>query len=298
MLARGESFVDMPIDALVAKWEPALTEIGERVWMTRFIARYLNLQGSERLPRGLPEKVRPAQPARAVREGHIHAVEMIEDLAAFTETVNLYERHLGAGNVYFRPTEKGLTVMSLDHEQCVSMIGVSGRDTGDEYLASIPPSAEQVAIAFAGYCKKRDSLQRRSEEERFSLRCIQHALANRLRLPDSDWYFIHQEWRFPSGMAVGKLDLLAVDPMQSQLVVIELKDSEAKALARDGRGRTAEEQAEAYADLLVEHRAELYPFFERLARAMAVAYGGPDSMKELELDLELRPTTAVWWPDR
>lgn len=297
MLARSDSFIDMPLDALVAKWEPTLAEMGERVWMDRFIARYVRVHGSERLNRGLPEKLVPTRPARAVRDGHIRAVEMIEDLAAFRETVNLYERHLGASNVYFRPTDKGLTVMSLDYERCVSMIGVSGRGTGDEYLSSIPPSAEQVATAYAGYCEKRDSLQRRSEEERFALRRIHHALANRLRLPNTDWFFIHQEWRFPSGIGVGKLDLLAVDPAQRRLVVIELKDSELKTLARGGRGRTAEEQAATYADLFVEHRIELYPFFERLAQAMAGAYDGPDSMKELELDRELRPATSVWWPN-
>jgi hypothetical protein len=204
---------------------------------------------------------RVGSPAPAVRAGHVRALEMIENLSAFKETIALYEAHLGNGNVYFRPTEKGLTVMSLDHEGCASMIGVSGRNTGDEYLDGIPPSAQQVAIAYAGYCSKRDSLQRRSEEERFALRCIRHALGNGLRLPNTDWYFIHQEWRFPSGLDVGKLDLLAVDAANRRLVVIELKDSEGKSLTRDRRGRTAAEQAATYADLFVERRTELYPFF-------------------------------------
>ena len=46
MLARGESFVDMPLDTLVAKWEPTLAKMGERVWMTRFIARYVKIHGA------------------------------------------------------------------------------------------------------------------------------------------------------------------------------------------------------------------------------------------------------------
>ena len=83
---------------------------------------------------------------------------------------------------------------------------------------------------------------------------------------------------------------------ERRLVVIELKDSELKSFARDRRGRTAAEQAAVYADLFIEHRAELYPFFERLAHAMANAYGGPAPMTTFQLDADLRPATAVWWP--
>src|SRR5205085_443756 len=79
LLAQPESFVDVPLDQLAAQWEPLVEDMAERVWLARFTARYVNLQGSERLHRGIPEVAR--RPARAIREGHVRSLEMIENLA-------------------------------------------------------------------------------------------------------------------------------------------------------------------------------------------------------------------------
>ena len=176
------------------------------------------------------------------------------------------------------------------------MIGVGDRDTGDEYLGSLPPSPEHVARACAGYRRKRDTLRRRSEEERFALRCIRHAMTHGLELPSGGWHFVHQEWRFATSDGGGKLDLLGVDVKCGELVVIELKSSRAKLSDLDRKGRDAREQARHYALLLHAGRAQYYPFFERLARAMASAHGGSAVMRELRLDPDHEPRAVAWCP--
>jgi len=222
---------------------------------------------------------------QAVRKGHWRALRMIEDEPSFRRTRHLYEKHLGSFGVYLRPTEKGLTVISLEYERCRGMIGVSDRNTQDEYLQVLPPTAADVRQA-RGYLRKRKSLKRESEEERFSLRCVRESLGSGLRLPKTQWHFVHQEWRFPTG---GKLDILAVDLRLGELVVIELKESLAKC-----QGATI--QAEEYAALLHVHRRAFIPYFEQLARALARRYGGPEKMRVLSLQPDHRPRTEVWFP--
>jgi hypothetical protein len=221
---------------------------------------------------------------------------MFQDRDSVATTLSRYDAHLGANNVYLRPTEDGFTVISLDYQHCASMIGVDEKKSHTEKLQAIPPSEEQVRVAVEGYRRKRDALQRSSEEERFALQKIRYALAHGLQLPDCNWFFIHQEWRMPTTTGGGKLDLLAVNPSARQLVVIELKGSRAKTSERDKHGRDALQQAEHYAEVLWQHKDETYPFFEKLARAMARVYDGPETMLEVELDRSLPPATAVWWP--
>lgn len=237
-----------------------------------------------------------ASAGAAITDGHRRILAMLQDLDAMKQTLSLYHAHLGKNGVYLRLTDRGFTVISLDHEHCASMIGVGDRDSGDENLAAIPPTEEQVLSAVEGYRRKRDSLQRSSDEERFALRTIRHALEHGLKLPGKDWYFIHQEWRMPTALGGGKLDLLAVEPEAKRLVVVELKGSKAKTTARDKHGRNAQQQAEHYAEVLWQRKEETYPFFDDLARAMALVHGGPDSMHALELDRNMNPMTAVWWP--
>ena len=60
---------------------------------------------------------------------------------------------------------------------------------------------------------------------------------NGLSLPRLGAYFIHQEWKLPSGK---KVDLLGIEPRQGRLVVVELKASEKDARHVDARtGGTA-----------------------------------------------------------
>lgn len=247
-----------------------------------------------RAPNGLvPLSAAPATPVTA---GHRQSLACLRDADAVRETLARYKRSLFGTHVYLRPTDAGLTVISLDAEQCPSMIGVGGRNTAEHVLATLPPSDALVRQAAAGYFLKRDGLRRRSEEERFVLRCIRHALTNALRLPGAGWAFLHQEWRFPSSDGGGKADLLAIDVPSHRLVVIECKSSERATTVPDSSGRVAAEQAAHYADLVHRHRGELYPFFNQLAAALAAVYDGRGLPESFELDPEHQPGTEVWWP--
>jgi hypothetical protein len=172
------------------------------------------------------------------------------------------------------------------------MIGVGGRGTNEHTVRTLPPDPARVARALAGYHAKRTSLRRPSTEETYALRLIASALCGDLSLGPA--YFVTQEWRLPSG---GKLDLLCADPHERCLVVVELKDSKAAARRSDpGKGGDAWAQARSYAAELHEHRLELYPFFERLGRALARHHGAPAEMRALTLDPDRAPRALVSWP--
>ena len=232
----------------------------------------------------------------AVKSGHWHALELLQYSAAVQNALRLYRKAIEAP-VYLRVTGRGLTVISLDHKRCMSMIGVGPRDSTMEYLTEIPVDPGYINQAVDGYIQKRDSLMRESEEEQFSLKCIDHALQNGLQLPGGDLYFIHQEWRIPTKTGSGKLDLLAVDLKAGRLAVIELKSEKRKVQQRDKYGFDAAGQARNYANVIFNHRQELYPFFQELARATAKVWGGPPAMKELELRSDHVPRCEVWTPE-
>ncbi|UJR81531.1 hypothetical protein [Sandaracinus amylolyticus] len=227
-----------------------------------------------------------------MRDGHRRAVEELERGDDYLATRAAYGRI--PGGVYLRPTERGLVVLGLD-ASCASMIGVGGRDREDHVLTRLPPSPEHVARALAGYDAKRATLARPSLEERHALRLMAGALGGDLALPWPDTYFVHQEWRFEDRT---KIDLLAVDPSRGRWIVIELKKSEAAARAHDPKkGGDAWAQARAYASRLHAQRAELYPFFQRIARALAAHHGSPGAMRELRVDPEHLPDVIVAWPE-
>ena len=128
-----------------------------------------------------------------------------------------------------------------------------------------------------------------NSEERASTGLIRQALREGLALP-GDLLFLCQEWRLPlvSGRS-GKLDVLAVDPAERRLVVVELKSSEVSAR----RGGTPGEQAVRYAEWIHSGRDYFMPFFGRMLRAMAVAYDGPEEAKSMQLRENTRPATRV-----
>jgi hypothetical protein len=230
----------------------------------------------------------------ALRRGHIAALEQLERHESYRDTLSAYDRHLGPRSVYLRPTNQGLVVLSLDHEACRSMIGVGAIGTSQHVVTELPPRADFVARGVEGYLEKRACAKRVSEEERFALRLISHAFSQGLRLPNSDSYFVHQEWRFS---ARSRIDLLAVNPETGRLLVIELKRSCAEGKRTDTRkGGDAMAQARSYAAALHRDRTELYPYFERLARALARVHSGPPSMQSLRLDAKHVPDVQVMFP--
>ena len=235
------------------------------------------------------------EPTDRLAAGHRRSLALLADHGAVRSTLDRYRRAVGV-DVYLRLTADGLTVMSLDVEGCRSMISVGRRGKRDDVLRSLPPSERLVEAAAAGYADKRDGLGRGSEEERFALGQIAHALSNGLRLGESGWLFLHQEWRLRLATGPGKIDLLAFDPLHRRLVVIECKATEAHAGRPDPHGWIASRQADEYAESIWGGRAELYPFFSELVRSMAAVYAPDDGLETFELDLGVRPTTAVWWP--
>ena len=223
-----------------------------------------------------------------LRAGHWASLALLEHTPAVRETLNAYERAIGHP-VYLRPTDGGLTVMSLD-PGVPAVVGVGGSGHG-ACIGALPPTASSVEAAARDYRAKVAGMGRRSVEEQFVVARIRRALGNWLRLRD-DLLFLHQEWRFPSS---DKIDILAIDTASAQLVVVEAKKSEAAATRdRDRKGRTASEQAAEYVAQLELHASECSPFFLRLAAALAGVYRNGESML---FDPRLPPRWEVWWPD-
>jgi hypothetical protein len=233
-------------------------------------------------------------PVGAVTAGHERALDLLADKSSVEQTLAMYRARMGDVALYLRPTDAGLTVLSLDSQRCSSMISV-GAANGGGLLKALPPSPAEVERAVADYEHKRDTLQRASAEERFVLGLMAGALRDRLRLAGTEWLFLHQEWRLTLPVGPGKVDLLAVDPRTGRVVVIECKKSAVAAEAKDRHGLDAAQQADAYAAVIWEHRRELYPFFERLLGAIAAVYA--PGLGAVSLDPTGAPTTAVWWPD-
>ena len=277
----------------------------------RFLARHVNCVESmndfdrmkgERWRNHYPEKAKPTnqknrlldarQGQRIIRNGHWKALENLQDGKAYRETRELYREELGGIDVFLCPAEKGLTVVSLDFENCPSRIGVGADNTNQCTLNKIPPDPKTVRHAVKGYETKRASMMRASGEERHGLRLIADALSNGLVLGPG--HVVTMEWRLPSRQRV---DLLCANPKQECLVVIELKQSEAMARKVERKkGGNAWDQAQNYADEIYEHRQELYPFFEQLGRTLAQNHSAVTDLRNLNLDINTRPRALVSWP--
>lgn len=291
-----DTFVDIPLSKLLTSWERPLSvgsDAGSRQWIAAFRRRYLDLGPPAPSPTNARQDLRSTT-APAIRDGHWRALGLVES-REYLPTWSLYRDVLEGSGVYFRPTEKGLTVICTDPILCPKMVGVGGRDTGDEYLSDLPPPRGHVERAVAGFRAKLATVHDQKPEEQFSLRLLDKALRSGLALRDQ-LHFICQEWRLSTTDRGDKLDILAVDVAARQLVVVELKRSAEATHASDKNGRVAIEQARYHAAALYEHRLEYYPFFERLARALAKRHGGPLAMQELVLGRDLRPRAVVWVP--
>jgi hypothetical protein len=147
-----------------------------------------------------------------------------------------------------------------------------------------------VQLAAQGYREKLATLRRRAPEETFALACIRTALENRLVLPGGELMLLCQEWRFLSAAGAQKLDLLALDMEAGQLAVIELKHRSEDAAA-------ALPQATRYVQLLLEHAAQLLPFFAALADAMARIYGAPWGTRPVSLSTSSIGRAELWSAD-
>lgn len=232
----------------------------------------------ERLGNGTPA---PASQSSPLHRGHWRSLELLENTAAVRDTLAAYARAINHP-VYLRPTKKGLTVMSLD-ATTPAMVGIGG--INDCCISALPPAPSAIEGAVQAYQAKLAALKRRSVEERYVLARIRKALENGLELGDG-LLFLHQEWRLSSSR---KIDVLALDRRNGQLVVIEAKKSEATAF----HPGTAKQAAE-YAAQLGAHAAECGPYFERLAAALARAYCF-DAQAD-PVNISQPPRWEIWWP--
>jgi hypothetical protein len=222
-----------------------------------------------------------APPPSPLRPGQWRSLELLEDTPAVLRTLGMYEHALGCP-VYLRPVERGVTVMSLDSES-PAMVGVG--PSGGCCIGGLPPSESAVEAAVHACRIKMAGMKRRSIEEKYVLSRIRAALGSGLALGDG-LLFLHQEWRFTTA---AKADVLALDEQTGQLVVIEAKQSEAKAL-----DPLTAEQGEGYVALLRACWADYLPYFQRLAAALARVYR-PD-LRAPMLAANSTPRWEAWWP--
>ncbi len=231
----------------------------------------------------------PSKPETTlVRPGHWRSLELLENTRGARDTLAMYERATGH-SVYLRPTQKGLTVMSLD-PATPAMVGLGGHSA--PCLDVVPPTPDSVEAAAQAYRAKLAAMLRDSAEERYVMARIRAALSQGLELRE-DLLFLHHGWRFPSA---GKIDILALDRGTGQLVVVEAKKSEAAALRDcDHKGRTAAEQAANYVARLTAHAAECMHFFQRLASALSRIYRADGA--DLFVDTAMPARWELWWPE-
>jgi hypothetical protein len=205
-----------------------------------------------------------------VRQGHRDAVRwMASD--HFAEMKQLYDRVIGDGCVYFRPTEKGVVIIALD-EEAPGYVGfrTGSEDNGHELASgSSVPLEDELRKRQIEFKRWLQTVRRSSVEERAVISWIRKSLTNRLVLPGMEkfWIFLNQEWRFIDGSGRGKKsDVLAVQVPTGRIGIIEVKAS------RSQRS-TAVGQVKQYAAYWQRDLKELQPYFTEVLHMMGKLYG-------------------------
>jgi len=233
----------------------------------------------------VPTVEKPA--SRPVRSGHYDTLEYMAS-PDFRAVKALFESYPEIGGVYFRPTDKGVTVVDLHPDSPKPRIGV-----GEDPCIKCGTSAEELTPtmeARIAYLQGVRARQRRpSLENQFEARLIREAQADHLRLPGfpARLRFIHSQWRMDRahGGTAQLTDLIAVDLASKSLVLIELKvKADSSAL----------KQVESYLDYFRRNGEALRPFFVRVAQVMGSLYDCPE-LAALDAVAE-SPVALVAWP--
>lgn len=222
-----------------------------------------------------------------VRPGHYRTLEYMAT-AKFREVKALFESYPEIGGVYFRPTDRGVTVLDLHPDSPKPRIGV-----GDDPYIECGTSAEELAptmeARIAHLQKVRARQRTPSRENQFEARLIREAQGDHLRLPGFPdcLRFIHSQWRMdPAHGGTAQLtDLIAVDLASGSLVLIELKAKP---------DPSAIQQVESYLDYFRRNGEALSRFFARVAQVMGALYDCPE-LTSLD-SLEDPAVTLVGWP--
>ncbi|MHB1456362.1 MAG: hypothetical protein ACYC0V_05540 [Armatimonadota bacterium] len=225
--------------------------------------------------------------SRPVRDGHYKSLDYMLT-PAFEGVKNLFESIPEIGGAYFRPTDKGITVVDLHPASPKPRIGVGSNPyiVRNTSAASLAPSMKERVEYLQGI---RDKQRGPSLENQFEAFMIREAQNNHLLMPGchDKLRFIHSQWRMdPDTDGSQRLtDLLAVDIVKRQLVILELKAK---------RDHSAFQQVQGYLEYFDDHWDDLMPFFTRVAEVMGVLYDCPELVGLDRLNQGVIPLVA--WP--
>lgn len=223
------------------------------------------------------------QGPQPVRSGHWKALTYFAS-AEMSEIVSLFDHWGDIGGCYFRLTNRGIQPVDLHVSSPKPLIGVGGViRTG-----TAPAQVEAELPGRVSFLIQKRAGVHPSREKQLEAQLIGAALQNGLRLDSlgPSLRFIAGQWRLDLPNGAQLLDLLAVDVTQGDMVVVELKsDYDPRSI----------DQVRGYLHYLVGHLAELGPFFQSLARAMADRYKA-DDLRGITLSGSARAVVA--WPGK
>lgn len=223
--------------------------------------------------------------ADLVRAGHYRTLDYMQT-AEFLQVKRLLERYSEIGGVYFRPTDRGVTMVDLHPTSPKPRVGV-----GADPVLRLGTSAEELAPTIPDRIEHLQAVRARqaspSAENQLEARIIREALAKQLKMPGfpERLRFIHSQWRIHLAVGQRFTDLLAVDTEKRQLVLIELKrEPDLSALS----------QVADYVRFFATEANQLVPFFAQVAKVMGRLYGCEELVGSDELTLARVGMTA--WP--
>lgn len=232
-------------------------------------------------------RVQDRASSRPVRDGHYRSIEYMAT-PEFLRVKGLFESIPEIGGVYFRPIDKGIAVVDLHPESPKPRIGV-GSDPYIRCGATAAALASTMDERVAHLRDARDRQARPSRENQFEAFMIREAQSNHLRLPgcSDKLRFIYGQWRMDpdSDGSPQFTDLIAVDIVERQLVILELKPQP---------DNSALHQVQGYVQYFNRYWDDLAPFFTRVAQVMGELYGCPELVSLDCLNQEVVPLVA--WP--
>jgi hypothetical protein len=160
---------------------------------------------------------------KIVRKGHYRTLDYMQT-NEFRKIKQLLESYAEIGGVYFRPTDRGATMVDLHPHSLKPRVGI-----GADPLLRVDTSADAVESSIPERIQHLRSVRSRqrspSRENQLEARMIREAQANHLVLPGfpDRLRFVHSQWRIHLAGGQRFTDLLAVDLKGKQLVLIELK---------------------------------------------------------------------------
>lgn len=206
---------------------------------------------------------------KIVRDGHLRCILWLAS-DHFAAVKKVYDRVIGEGQIYFRPTDKGVVLIPLD-DQAPGFVGFRTSHNDSGYLlkpGTLPPDESILFERHKMFRIWLSTVKRVSDEERAVIRWLKIAQQAQLELPgmNGDWLFLNHEWRFrrPDGTGI-KSDVLAVHIPSGRLGIIEVKDSRSK------RARAIAQVTE-YDQYWQKDAGVLAPFFTLVLQAMGRLY--------------------------